>query len=102
MEDERRTLLRRRTLKAGKIVFGDYRYTLDCTIRNVSDTGVQIRCNTPHDVPAEFVLFDVSDGTLQKVEVIWRSDRDFGLRYAAEAISIHESQDPRHYRFKFI
>lgn len=99
---ERREMSRRRTLKSGKIVYGDCRYTKDCTIRNISEAGAQVRCPDPEEVPAEFLLFDAVEATLQRCTVIWRKDRDIGLHFEGEAVSVHTSQDPRHARFRFI
>lgn len=96
----RRITQRRRTLRAAKIVFGDFRYTLDCIIRDRGDDGARVRCANGSDAPDEFYLFD--SGQLQKVEVRWRRNDEMGLHFLGEPILVHESQDPRLSRFRFM
>lgn len=102
MTDERRDNTRKRTLKSAKIVFGDFRYTYDCVIRDVSGTGLRVRCAHADEVPDEFYLFDQSEGSLQKGTAAWRRNGEIGIHLIGERISIHESNDPRHARFKFL
>ncbi|WP_237154790.1 PilZ domain-containing protein [Oryzibacter oryziterrae] len=100
--EERRSGVRRRTLRSAKIVYGDYRYTVDCIIRDASTTGLRIRCDHAAEIPGEFQLYDPAENSLQKVEVMWRRDNELGLKYVSPPIHIHESNDPRHARFKFM
>jgi hypothetical protein len=41
---ERRTMSRHRTFKAGKIVLNEGQSVVDCTVRNVSETGATRSC----------------------------------------------------------
>jgi hypothetical protein len=98
--DERRTEQRKRTLRAARIVYGDFRYTLDCVVRDRTDSGARLRCENHSDAPNDFYVFD--SGNLQRAEVAWRRGNEIGIRFVAPAISVHESSDPRHARFKFM
>lgn len=100
--DERRGAPRKRTLKAAKIVFGDFRYTIDCVVRDLNKGGARLRCPAPGDAPSEFYLLDVTEGTLLKSEVAWRKDSELGIRFTGEVLSVHASSDPRLARFKFV
>jgi len=98
--DDRRIAHRKRTLRAAKIVFGDYRYTIDCVIRDRSETGARIRSPNATDAPNDFYLFEA--GQLLKCHVAWRRGDEMGLHFEGEPISVHESADPRLSRFRFI
>lgn len=102
MGEEHREATRRRTLRAAKIVYGDYRYIVDCVVRDASATGLRIRCNYVNDVPHEFFIYDPTEYTLRKVEVAWRRDNELGLRFLSDPVNVHESNDPRYARFRFM
>lgn len=102
MEANRRTTARKRTLKGAKVAFGDFRFTYDCVVRNVSPEGAMVRCAHASEVPDDFHLYDPSEQTLQRAEVVWRTDRDLGIHFLGDAVSIHGSNDPRHARFRFL
>ncbi len=98
--DERRGGTRKRTLRAAKIVYGDFRYTLDCVIRDRSETGARIRCANSGDAPAAFYLFETP--MLLRADIAWRRGDELGIRFTGETINVLESVDPRLNRFKFL
>ncbi|GAA4186039.1 hypothetical protein GCM10023069_69420 [Shinella granuli] len=49
---ERRGSVRRKTLKAGKIVFNGRSSAFDCTIRNMSETGAKVVVMSSLGIPA--------------------------------------------------
>jgi len=98
--ENRRTEPRRRTLRAARIVYGDFRFTLDCVIRDKTESGARLRCDSHSDAPNDFYIYD--SGTLQRAEVAWRRGNELGVQFTGPAVSVHESSDPRHARFKFV
>ncbi len=74
---------RRRTLSAGKIIYGDGAYTCDCTIREISASGARIGIAGAIVVPKTFVLIDQKRGTAFEAELIWRNATQAGLRFHA-------------------
>lgn len=102
MSVEQRNGLRRRTLRAAKIVYGDYRYIVDCVVRDTSPGGMRIRCDHAHEIPQDFFIYDPTEQSLRRAEVMWRRENELGLQFTADAIYIHESHDPRHARFRFM
>ena len=52
--DEYRTAPRRRLLKSGKISFGGG--AIDCTVRNLSETGAALDVTSPVGIPEHFTL----------------------------------------------
>ncbi|MCK1754348.1 PilZ domain-containing protein [Bradyrhizobium sp. 137] len=77
--DERRDKARHRVLKAGTIEFGGG--AIDCTIRNLSDTGAALDVTSPVGIPEHFTLFVQSDGTHRSCTVVWRKERRIGVRF---------------------
>ena len=55
-ETEKRASARRRTLKSGKIVFNNRNSTIDCTVRNLSDTGAKLVVASALGIPDSFEL----------------------------------------------
>ncbi|WP_075217842.1 hypothetical protein [Mongoliimonas terrestris] len=100
--DNRRTNLRKRTLKGGKIVFGDFRYTFDCVVRDVSDEGARLKCDHVAETPDTFYLFDPSDHSLRHAVVRWRTEREIGIVFDGAPIDIYASNDPRLARFRHL
>jgi len=60
--DETRIAARHRVLKAGTIEFGGG--AIDCTVRNISQTGAALEVVTPLFIPGRFTLFVPSEKLL--------------------------------------
>lgn len=102
MSVEQRNGIRRRTLRAAKVVYGDYRYIVDCVVRDTSSEGMRIRCDHAREIPQDFFIYDPTEQSLRKAEVMWRKDNELGLHLSGEPVFIHQSTDPRHARFRFM
>ncbi|WP_181708434.1 PilZ domain-containing protein [Chthonobacter rhizosphaerae] len=102
MSEERRTNARKRTLRGGKIVYGDYRFTLDCVVRDMSDEGARLKCEHLTEAPDSFFLFDPNEGILRRAEVRWRRSKEMGVAFEGAPINIHTSPDPRLARFRYL
>ncbi len=79
--DDNRSEFRRRTLKSGKIVFNEQSSVIDCTIRNLSDTGCQIIVLNHNDIPTAFELLLPSSGEKYQCEIIWRKGNEAGVKF---------------------
>lgn len=77
---QRRYKGRQRTLLAGKLATVDATETLDCTIRNISDTGAMIEMTSPQLLTGPLQLMQVKDGLAWDVEIVWRRGNRIGLR----------------------
>ena len=77
---ERRDKARHRVLKAGTIEFGGGG-AIDCTIRNLSDTGAALDVSSPVGIPDHFSLFVQVDGKHLACTVIWRKEKRIGVRF---------------------
>jgi hypothetical protein len=76
--DERRDTNRHRVLKAGTIEFGG---GIDCTVRNLSDTGAALDVTSPVGIPEQFTLIVTADGRHQHCTVVWRKEKRIGVRF---------------------
>ncbi len=66
--------------KAGTIVFNKGSSVLDCTVRNVSETGALINVANALTVPQEFELR--WDGNACNCSVVWRKFDAAGVRFS--------------------
>ncbi len=78
--DEDRTAPRRRLLKGGKISFGNGA-VIDCTIRNLSDTGAALDVSSPVGIPERFMLVVEADRRHLPSRVVWRRERRIGVHF---------------------
>jgi hypothetical protein len=76
---EKRMSERRRVLTGGKIVFNQRGSAIDCTLRNISQTGVQVGVLNALTVPPEFELR--WDGNSQRCVVVWRKMNGLGVKF---------------------
>jgi len=79
--DNKRGSPRQRVLKSGKIVFAGGSFSVDCTIRNMSDTGARLQIPTTVAIPDRFILFDVHVDTRRQATVVWRKGDQIGVRF---------------------
>jgi hypothetical protein len=68
---------------AGKVVFSDGK-VLDCTIRNISETGAKITLARGECVPTRVILIDRRTATAYDARVRWIKAPDFGLAFVNE------------------
>ena len=79
--ERRKTPLRRRTLKKGRIVFNERRSTIDCTVRNLSPEGALLLVTTLAGIPDSFDLAIDSDATNRAATVAWKRDGQLGVKF---------------------
>lgn len=77
--DNHRIALRQRVLKAGKIEFGGG--AIDCTLRNVSETGAALDVVSPVGIPNLFNLILPADSSHRHCRVVWRTEKRIGVRF---------------------
>jgi len=77
--NEHRISPRRRVLKTGQIAFNDKAPKLECTVRNLSETGACLQVSTTFGMPGNFGL--VIDGVHHTCRVVWRTDTKLGVAF---------------------
>jgi hypothetical protein len=82
MSDQNRIATRHRVLKGGHIHFGGG--SIDCTVRNISDTGAALDVTSPLGIPAQFTL--VTDGNQLPCRVVWCKEKRIGVAFDKEKV----------------
>lgn len=77
--NENRIAPRHRVLKTGKIEFGGS--AIDCTVRNLSDTGAALDVTSPIGIPDKFTLALPADGSRLPCYVVWRKEKRIGIAF---------------------
>ena len=72
---------RRRVLKAGSIQFGGGGGSIDCTVRNLSDTGAALEVVTPLFIPDRFTLVVQTEQLQRSCRIIWRKQKRIGVAF---------------------
>jgi 2-succinyl-5-enolpyruvyl-6-hydroxy-3-cyclohexene-1-carboxylate synthase len=84
--EQRRIAKRLRVLKSAKIVFNDW-HAIDCTLKDVSDTGAKLKFDPANLVPHKFRLFIAADNTIRDVQVAWKEKDLLGVLFTSDAKS---------------
>jgi hypothetical protein len=80
--EERRKVLRHRTLKAGSISF-NRAAGVDCRVRNLSPVGACLEVASQIGIPDEFVLVVAADHVKAPCHVVWRTATRLGVEFSA-------------------
>ena len=80
MDDEHRIAPRHRVLKGARIQFGGG--SIDCTVRNISETGAALEVTSPLGIPTEFTL--VTENEQRPCRVVWRKEKRIGVTFETE------------------
>ncbi|MGZ3273852.1 MAG: PilZ domain-containing protein [Caulobacteraceae bacterium] len=94
--DCRRRARRQRVLFGGKIVLGP-NLSMDCTIRNLSEGGAQVRIGIEVGLPNEFHLIEIRSAMAYRVRVAWRSASATGVKFT-ERLDLNRTDAPLHLR----
>jgi hypothetical protein len=82
MEDNnKRQAPRQRVLKAGKIAYANGAIVVDCTIRNLSDTGARLQVPTSVAIPDRFEFVEAASGKRRAATVVWRRGELMGIHF---------------------
>jgi hypothetical protein len=77
--DEHRAVQRHRVFKAGTIEFGGS--AIDCTVRNLANTGAMLEVVSQASIPHQFTLVLSADGSHRRCHVVWRKDKRIGVTF---------------------
>jgi len=55
--------------------------TVDCIVRNLSETGASLEIANPVGVPDEFILLIKPESLKRKCRVAWRSANRIGVQF---------------------
>jgi PilZ domain len=77
--ESNRAAPRHRVLKSGSIEFNGG--TIDCVVRNVSDTGAALEVASPLGIPQAFNLVISGNRDIYRCEVKWRTESRIGVAF---------------------
>jgi PilZ domain len=78
---ERRPSPRRRALLAGLVVHSAGRFSFQCTIKDISATGMRIVFAASSFMPSQIEVVNRSNGTVYRCEVVWTKATSAGLKF---------------------
>jgi len=84
-DEEKRGAPRHRVLKAAKIISMDNKSVIDCTVRNLSETGAQLVIEKTAAVPEEFQFFLANGDTIRDAVVAWNHGDRIGVKFTGES-----------------
>lgn len=77
---QQRNSQRRRSLIGAQIISNNGFSTLDCLVRDISDTGARVKVENPISIPEQFSLV-LSDGRSFVATVRWRRVDMIGVSF---------------------
>jgi PilZ domain len=78
---ERRAIPRKRSFLQGRIFFNNRRSSVDCLIRDISDTGAKLSFSEAVTVPEVMELYIPTKEEMRRVRAQWRSGNDMGIAF---------------------
>lgn len=78
---EKRGAPRLRALKGARLILANHASTFQCTVRNISQTGMLVEMPSTLTIPSR-VRVRLDDGSPERMcDVIWRTETRLGLRF---------------------
>jgi len=81
---ERRSSVRRRQYRGGQLVFNQMFSAMDCLVRDISEGGARIECESTQAIPQHLIL-KLGERETFDCEVVWKSRTNIGVRFAENA-----------------
>jgi hypothetical protein len=78
---EHRRAARHRVLLSGVVAHGPAGMTLDCAVRDLSETGARIRLTSPEDIWPPVALLILKTDKAYEAQIAWRHDNEVGLNF---------------------
>jgi hypothetical protein len=81
---ERRSTARQKSFLQGRIYFNNRRSSVDCLIRDYSDTGARLRFSEAANVPEAIELYIPNKDEFHRARIEWRSGNEMGVSFGDE------------------
>ena len=82
---ERRSSARQKSFLQGRIYFNHRRSSVDCLIRDYSETGAKLKFSESVAVPEAIELYIPNKEEFHRSRVEWRSGNEMGISFGEEA-----------------
>jgi PilZ domain len=84
---ERRSSSRQRSFLQGRIYFNNRRSSIDCLIRDYSETGARLTVSEGIAVPDAMELYIPNREEVHRARIQWRSGNEIGVSFGEEVRS---------------
>jgi len=84
---ERRSSARQKSFLQGRIYFNNRRSSVDCLVRDYSETGARLKFSESVAVPEAIELYIPNKEEIHRARVQWRSGDEMGIAFGEEARS---------------
>ena len=93
--NERRKSPRQKSLFRGVVFFADNNYTVECTVRDISETGARLKFNgTPSIISEHLDLSIPIKGQTYRAKVVWSNASEIGVAFESyNAVNVLGSSD---------
>ncbi len=81
MDQESRAEHRSRTLKRGQVRIDGGKSLIDCTIRDLTETGAKLRFEDVFPLPLQFDLFIVDANAVWPAHIAWQKGAEAGVKF---------------------
>ena len=81
---ERRSSARQKSFLQGRIYFNNRRSSVDCLIRDYSETGARLKFSESVAVPEAIELYIPNKEVFHRARVEWRSGNEMGISFPEE------------------
>jgi hypothetical protein len=81
---ERRSSSRQKSFLQGRIYFNNRRSSVDCLIRDFSESGARLRFSEGVNVPEALELYIPNKEEFHRARVEWRSGNEMGVSFGDE------------------
>jgi PilZ domain len=83
--EDRRTGQRHRVLKGGTLHFNKGYSSLECVVRDLSETGARIQMGETFGVPSRFTMSISGEDERIEASLRWRNSRSIGLSFLPQS-----------------
>ena len=93
--EQRRASQRSRTLLEGHIIYNNRLSQMECTVRDLSETGARLVFAQPVKVPAEFELQIPNKKLTRRAQVMWYDGQNHGVMFLDDGEGAASGVPPR-------
>jgi hypothetical protein len=82
---DRRNALRKKSLLQGRIFYNNRRSSIDCLIRDFSETGAKLKLSEAIAVPEVMELYVPNKDEFRRARIQWRAGGEIGVAFGGAA-----------------
>jgi hypothetical protein len=82
--DNRRASIRQKSFLQGRIYFNNRRSSIDCLVRDYSETGARLKLSETVTVPEAMELYIPNREEMHRARVEWRTGNEMGVSFGDE------------------